>query len=190
MSMQLTVPLNVKKAAQIMSGGGVIAYPTEAIWGLGCDPNNKKATERLIALKGRSPDKGLILIAASTQQLAPYLDGLEPKLRAKLDANRPAPTTWLVPDNGVAPSWIKGQFPTVAVRVSTHPIVVQLCLEFGGPIVSTSANYSGEQPPRWPWQVRKQLGHGLNFILHGQLGGANRPSEIMDLITDKVLRQG
>ena len=186
----MVVPLKLKFAAQVMRYGGIIAYPTEAIWGLGCDPNNKKAISRLLSLKGRDPDKGLILVAASFGQLSPYLDGLESRYLDKLKQTQPMPVTWLVPDNGTAPVWVKGSYSSVALRVSTHTMVRQLCLLFDGPIVSTSANFTGEQPPNWPWQVRRQLGYGLDYLVHGQLGKAKRPSEIRDLITGKVLRQG
>lgn len=184
------VPSKVQIAARVLRSGGLVAYPTEAIWGVGCDPNNRLAVEKLLSLKGRDAKKGLILVAASQQQLAPYLDGLEPKYLQQLQQAWPGPVTFIVPDNGAVPLWIKGGHSAVALRVSAHPLVAQLCDTFGGPIVSTSANYSGQAPAKWAWQVRKRLGYGLHYVLPGQLGKSAKPTEIRDLLTGRVLRKG
>ncbi|MEE8057220.1 MAG: Sua5/YciO/YrdC/YwlC family protein [Pseudomonadales bacterium] len=183
------MPLKLDVARRRLQAGGVIAYPTEAVWGIGCDPNNGMAVNKLLAIKGRDVSKGLILVAASIDQFADYLEGLERLLRAKLEHSWPGPITWLVPDNGFAPKWIVGSNSCVALRVSAHKPVVDLCRSFGGPIVSTSANHSDRPPLRWPWQLQQRL-LGLDFCLHGSLGVASKPSEIRDLISDKVLRGG
>lgn len=181
--------INLRRAAYAIQAGGVIAYPTETVWGFGCDPDNPRAVGRLLALKQRPVEKGLILIAASAEQFAPYLAGLEQSLVSKFSQPTNVPTTWLVPDNGVAKSWIRGDFNSVALRVSTHKLTVELCTKVGGPIVSSSANISGEATRQWPWQLRRYLGHqGLDFILPGQLKANAKPSEIRDLISDKVIR--
>ncbi|HNI38217.1 MAG TPA: Sua5/YciO/YrdC/YwlC family protein, partial [Pseudomonadales bacterium] len=91
-----------------MRSGGVIAYPTEAVWGLGCDPHHEEAVTQLLALKQRNWRKGVILIAADVAQLAPYLRGLPEEKLAVLHASWPGPNTWLVPNNGAAPAWITG----------------------------------------------------------------------------------
>ena len=182
--------LKVKFAAEVLRAGGVIAYPTEAVWGLGCDPHNQAAVSRLLALKQRDPAKGLILVAADIDQFAPYLDGLAEPQRAVLEKAWPGPYTFLVPDNGYAPKLIKGDFTSVALRVSANKQVATLCRAFGGPIVSTSANLAGVPTPKWPWLVQQQLGKQLDYLLPGHLGHNNKPSEIRDLMTDKVIRQG
>lgn len=179
--------LKIEIARRELLAGGVIAYPTESVWGLGCDPNNRLAVERLLAIKGRAIDKGLILIAASGDQLQPYLQGLSAQQIARLEAGQPWPVTWVVPDNGVAPVWVRGSNKGIAVRVSTYKLVVDLCLAFGGPIISTSANQSGMPTPRWPWQLRRQL-PDVDYCVGGRPADPGRPSEIKDLITDKVLR--
>lgn len=179
----------IKVATQSLSAGGVIAYPSEAVWGLGCDPFNHDAVSRLLALKQRPVGKGLILVASSIEQFAPYLEGLDTALRARLESSWPGPTTWLVPDNHFAPWWIRGDFTSVALRVSAHPVIGQLCRSFAGPIVSTSANRTGKPPCKWPWQLRRQWGEQLDWIVHGNLGGASKPTEIRDLVSDKVVRR-
>ena len=177
-------------AVRRLRSGGVIAYPTEAIWGLGCDPHNPYAVAKLLMLKERSLSKGLILIAGSIEQCADYLEGISPSQRQKLEASWPGHVTWLVPDNGEAPSWVRGDSDKVAIRVSAHPVVASLCRRFGGPIVSTSANISGQAPIKNSWQFQKTFGGKLDFYLNGPLGGAGNPSEIRDLETGQVIRRG
>ena len=181
--------IKLRHAAYVIQAGGVIAYPTETVWGFGCDPDNAHAVERLLALKQRPVEKGLILVAASVEQFAPYLQGLDESLISKFSQPSARPTTWLVPDNGTAKSWVRGDFNSIALRVSTHKRVVDLCTIVGGPIVSSSANISGEATRQWPWQLRRYLGYqGLDFILPGQLHAKAKPSEIRDLVSDKVIR--
>lgn len=168
--------------------GGVIAYPTEAVWGLGCDPDNEEALTRLLRLKRRDPAKGVILIAATIEQFAPWLEGLPADLHAPLVASWPGPNTWLVPDNGRSHCLLRGCHQSVAVRVSDHPLVARLCEAYGGPIVSTSANRAGEPPALSAETVRETLGDGLAAILDGPLGEHPRPSTIRDLVSGRVLR--
>jgi L-threonylcarbamoyladenylate synthase len=168
--------------------GGVIAYPTEAVWGLGCDPDDDEALARLLRLKARDPAKGMILVAASIAQFAPWLEGLPLALHAPLAASWPGPQTWLVPDNGRARPLVRGAHDRVALRVSDHPGVVALCEAYGGPLVSTSANRAGEPPGMSAEQVRATFGAGLDAIVEGELGGRDRPSPIRDLVTGRVLR--
>jgi L-threonylcarbamoyladenylate synthase len=183
------MPLKLEIARSQLRAGGVIAYPTEGVWGLGCDPFDKTAVSKLLAIKGRAETKGLILVAASIEQFDDYLEGLEPALRAKLKCSWPGHITWLVPDNGFTPNWIKGKNQYVALRVSAYQPVVDLCLAFGGPIVSSSANISGHPTVKWPWQLRRQL-PSLDYCMNGPLGLAGKPSEIRELISGKVLRGG
>lgn len=182
------IPLKLQPAMHHLLAGHVIAYPTEGVWGFGCDPHNETAVHRLLKLKQRDVRKGLILVGASGEQFAPYLEGLDESFRQKFFRPTASPTTWLVPDNGYAPGWIKGDFSSVALRVSTHSKVIALCRGFNGPIVSSSANIAGQRATLWPWQLHRFLGHGLDCIVPGSLLAPGRPSEIRDLLTDKVLR--
>lgn len=178
----------LEEAVAALRAGGVIAYPTEAVWGLGCDPDDEQALTRLLRLKARDPAKGVILVAASIGQFAPWLEGLPFELHAPLVASWPGPTTWLVPDNGRARALVRGCHDRVALRVSAHPLVAVLCDAFGGPIVSTSANRAGEPPAMSTEQVRAAFGDALDVVVEGELGGLERPSVIRDLVTGRVLR--
>jgi len=181
---------DVEQAAAVLRAGGIVAYPTEAVWGLGCDPRNERALERLLALKGRPADKGLILVAATFAQLRPFLQALDPEREAAVLATWPGPVTWVWPAEPTVSPWLRGKHETLAVRVSDHPLVAALCEAFGGPVVSTSANRSGEPPARTREDVLASLGDALDFVLDGETGGRARPSEIRDARTGAILRPG
>lgn len=178
----------ISAAAQCLKQGGVIAYPTEGVWGLGCDPVNQRAIRRLMAIKQRSPNKGLILIAANVEQFAPYLAGLTKEQFQQVMSYWPGHTTLIVPDNGYASSLLTGDFGSIALRVTQHRPVVELCNTFGGPIVSTSANRAGREACRWPWQIKARLGDDIDYCLGGATAGINKPSQIIDLLSGRVLR--
>nr|WP_067289137.1 Sua5/YciO/YrdC/YwlC family protein [Marinobacterium profundum] len=181
---------HLNQALRALHGGGVIAYPTEAVWGLGCDPFNASAIERLLELKRRPMHKGLILVAADMGQIEPLLQGLAKAQLAQLEASWPGPVTWLIPDpRGWAPEGVRGRHSSVAVRVSAHPVVRSLCAAFGGPLVSTSANRSAASPARSKLKVSTYFGSSLHYIVPGQLGDLGRPTQICDLGTNQLIRK-
>lgn len=176
-------------AARILRAGGVIAYPTETVYGLGCDPFDETAVRRLLRIKRRPVDKGLILVAADLDQL----DGLV----VLSDADRhtlaevwPAPITYLLPATEAIPAWIRGRFSKVAVRVSAHPIARALAAATGTPIVSTSANRAGEPPARNRFHAARRLGEDVDFVVTGESDPLGRPSTIIDLQSGATLRGG
>jgi len=180
--------LRLHAVARTIHAGGIVAYPTEAVYGLGCDPCNEQAVRRLLALKRRPMYKGLILIAADFAQLAPFLQPLAPADQARLAATWPGPYTWLIPARTDTPRWLRGRHDTLAVRVTAHPLAAALCRACGHPLVSTSANRSGRPPARTALAVRRQLGCDLDDLLPGLTGGAAQPTEIRDLRTGRVAR--
>jgi L-threonylcarbamoyladenylate synthase len=177
----------VQQAAQVVRQGGVIAYPTEAVWGLGCDPWNMEAVYRLLALKARPVDKGLILVAADIAQFNFLLADLPRSWRAQLQLSWPGPNTWLVPHQGRLPERITGRHDSVALRVSDHPLVRALCA-LTGPLVSTSANPAGRPAARSRLRVEQYFPGQLDAVLGGALGGRKNPSLIRDLRTGRVIR--
>ena len=182
-------PFRLREAARRLRRGAVLAYPTEAVYGLGCDPSNAAAVYRLLAIKGRSPAKGLILIAAEFGQFGPYVQALDEGHRmAEILASWPGPNTWLLPATKACPSWLTGRHTTLAVRVTAHPIAAALCRAAGTPIVSTSANRSGRPPARTALQVRLRCGGAPDLVLHGSTGGLSRPTTIRDAATGAVIR--
>ncbi|WP_372986168.1 L-threonylcarbamoyladenylate synthase [Marinobacter sp.] len=190
--MPVTKPLNdwqCRRARRTLLQGGVIAYPTEAVWGLGCDPWDVLAVERILELKQRPMEKGMILVAASVEQVRFLLDPLPANLRETAMNHWPGPVTCLLPDvNEQIPEWVRGRHSSIAVRVSDHPVVRSLCEAAGMPLVSTSCNPAGRQPARHSWQVRRYFGDQLDWIVPGELGGNRKPSRIIDIVTGQQLR--
>ncbi|MWN91186.1 L-threonylcarbamoyladenylate synthase type 1 TsaC [Gilliamella sp. Pra-s65] len=183
--------LTLPEINNCLKNGEVIAYPTEAVFGLGCDPDCELAILKLLQLKHRSVDKGLILIASHYQQLIPYIDELAITNEQKQLAltNWPGPITWIFPKNKKTPYFLTGKFDSIAVRVTSHPLVCKLCDLYGKPIVSTSANLSNHEPCKTAIEVAKQFGQ--NFpILEGETGHRSQPSEIKDIKTGRIIRQG
>ncbi len=174
-------------AIKTLNQGGIIAYPTEAVFGLGCFPDDEYSVEKILALKGRLVNKGLILVAARLQQLDSYIDYSNDKLRQKINASWPGPITWVLPATSNVPDWISGDQGMVAVRVSAHPIVRALCKEVGM-IVSTSANPAGKTPAVNAFKVRSYFGNEIDYILPGNTGGKELPTEIRNAINGNVLR--
>ena len=180
--------LHLELACHALAAGGVIAYPTEGVWGLGCEPLNLHACKRVLSLKRRVAGKGFILIASDFAQVEPFLGPLpRPKLKRVL-AGWPGPLTWLLPAASWVPAHLTGGRRTLAVRVTAHPAARELCARYGGPIVSTSANASGHEPARTALQVQRQFGTRIDYLLPGALGGLDRPTPIRDFATGKAVR--
>ena len=180
--------LKTRHAANVLLGGGVIAYPTEGVFGLGCLPDDVQAVRRVLDIKARAASKGLILIAASADQFDGWID---PRHREQLpDANPARPVTWIVRPTDNVLAIVRGDNPGVAVRITTNPIAAAICDAVGMPIVSTSANRAGEPVARTQWVLRRKFGHLVDYLVPGECGPAAGPSEIRDLESGRVLRPG
>ena len=182
--------LSIHEAATVLQTGGVVAYPTEGVWGLGCDPRDQEAVLRLLAIKQRTVDKGLILIASHLDQLRPFLDiaAMPIDNLAAVLASWPGPHTWVMPASSDAPQRITGVHAGIAVRISAHAPVIELCNAFGGALVSTSANLSGQPAPRTRMGLDPELLRQVEGVLHGETGGRSAPTVIHDAITGAALR--
>lgn len=167
--------------------GGVIAYPTESCYGLGCDPSNRKAVNTILRLKKRPQTKGLILIAAQLQQLQPYLVPLSAAQYAQANAVWPGAHTWLMPARHRCPIWLTGKHPRLAVRVTAHPYAARLCKNARMALVSTSANISGGKAIRTARDCRRQFGHQV-LVMPGLVGKQRKPSTIQDFLTGRIIR--
>lgn len=182
--------VDIEEAAALLRQGGLLAYPTEAVWGLGCDPDDRDAVLRLLQLKQRPQEKGLILVAARFDQLQPWLDliALPPQRLAAVLGSWPGPNTWVMPAATDAPAWITGGRGGIAVRVSGHPLVAALCEAFGGPLVSTSANLGGQPPAYSQAELDPALLEAIDAVVAGETGGLARPTPIHMAIDGSVLR--
>ncbi len=181
-------PWLLYQVCHCLAQGGVIAYPTEAVYGLGCDPDNFTAVLRLLDIKQRPWRKGLILLGADLAQFSPYILPLSAEKVQKITAPRQRPVTWLVPARMDAPYWLTGESDLLAVRVAQHPVASRLCRLWGKPLVSTSANRAGLPALKTATQVRHQWGQRLDWIVNAPVGGQNRPSEIRNVLSDEIIR--
>lgn len=177
-------------AVAALRGGGVVAYPTEAVYGLGCDPLNKSAFVRLFELKRRPPTQGVLLIASDFAQVESFIDlsAVPAPALARAHATWPGPHTWVFPRAEATPAWLAGTHAGLAVRVTAHPLAASLCRAFCGALVSTSANRHGEAPARSALEVRAAFGEELAFVLEGATGGLERPTPISDAISGDNIR--
>ena len=177
---------NIRYAARVINRGGVVAYPTEGVFGLGCLPDNFEAVARILTIKKRDPGMGLVLIISDIDQLAGWTDA--PLDSDSLTSTLEKPVTWIVPATAEVPWWIRGDHAGVAVRKTEHPVARALCRETDSPLVSTSANISGRPPARSVYVLRRVLGALVDYVVPGECGPAHGPSEIRILETGKILR--
>ena len=172
-----------------LRAGGVVAYPTEAVYGLGCDPQNRESFERLFAIKRRPQTRGVLLIAADFGQIERYIDpALPAEAIERAKSTWPGPHTWVFPRSAFTPDWLAGAHQGIALRVTAHPLAAELCRAFGGALVSTSANRHGEPPARTADDVRAAFGDELDAVLNGSVGGLERPTPIRDAISGDTVR--
>lgn len=186
-------PVNTRKTDPLVDSffaGELLVYPTEAVMGLGCDPDNEEAVTRLLSLKHRPVEKGLILIAATYSQLLPYVDDNAVRLdkRTEIFSSWPGANTWLLPKSANAPDWITGQHATIAVRVTDHPVVRSLCERVGKPLVSTSANVTGSAPATTTEAAKAMFGDDVIYV-EGEVGSNTKPSIIRDGNTGTIIRE-
>ncbi|MEL1263108.1 L-threonylcarbamoyladenylate synthase [Pseudoxanthomonas putridarboris] len=187
----MSIERTIEEAANVVRSGGIVAYPTEAVWGLGCDPFDEGAVHRLLAIKQRPVEKGLIVIAATLDQLRPLIDlaALPTDRLAAVLSTWPGPYTWAMPASEQAPRWITGQHDSIAVRVSQHPVVVGLCNAYGGALVSTSANLGGQPAVTRRDALDPALLARVQAVVEGDTGGLARATPIRDAINGDVLRE-
>jgi L-threonylcarbamoyladenylate synthase len=185
----LSEKTDLNAAVDVLHQGGVLAYPTEAVWGLGCDPFNFDAVNKLLNLKSRPVSKGLILVAGDIKQVDFLIKDLSVEQKKHLSESWPGPITWLIEDiNSLVPSWIKGDFTSVAVRVSAHPVVIELCAAYGGCIVSTSLNPAGKEPAANLEQSKAYFQSRIDHYVLGGVGTSGSPSTIIELNSGRVIR--
>lgn len=182
--------LDTASAVEKLRAGHVIAYPTEAVYGLGCDPANESAIRKLLALKGRHESAGLVLIASDFSQLQPWVADVDPLLKDEAMQSWPGPVTWLFPRAASVSDLVAGKHDTIAVRITTHKPSRALCAAFGAALISSSANRTTARPARSAAEVEAYFGSELAGTLAGPLGGAERPSEIRDLVSGDIIRRG
>lgn len=182
--------LDTSRAVEQLRTGHIIAYPTEAVFGLGCDPRNESAIRKLLAIKNRSEAAGFVLIASNFEQLQPWVAETEPRLLDKAMQTWPGPVTWLFPRAADVPDLVAGKHATIAVRITAHEPSRALCAAFGSALISSSANTRSAKPALSVEEVEDYFANELGGILAGPLGAARQPSEIRDLLSGNIIRHG
>lgn len=183
--------MNARGLRHFLKSGGVIAYPTESVFGLGCDPTNRQAVKHILNIKGRPQHKGLILVADCFSRLKAFVAPLSASQMHTMEqswGNPKKPHTWIVPAANRCPKWLTGRHKSIAIRVSSHPYTAKLCKDTGMALVSTSANQSGHQAAKTDKQCQQKFGCQVQ-VLKGKTAGAKKPSTIQDLMTGKILRK-
>ncbi len=173
---------------QVVDSGGVIAYPTEAVFGLGCRADDYQAVVRILDIKKRKEDKGFILVASNLKQIMPWIQKPNKILWDKIQKSWPGHISWAIPASADCPSWITGAHTSVVIRISQHPVVKIICDTLGYPIVSTSANISNQPALNSAIKVRKNIGKHIDLLVPGDIGKAQTPSMIYDAISGKQIR--
>jgi L-threonylcarbamoyladenylate synthase len=189
MKTESTMQQQLDLAVKHIHAGGIILYPTEAVYGLGCDPFNQTAVMRLLALKQRAITQGLIVIAANWQQVEHLCQPLEPQQLQAAWQSWPGHETWLFPARQETPNWLTGRFNSIALRVTAHPITAQLCLLANMPLVSTSANINGQPAVNRLADVCHALRTAVDFAIDAEVGNAAKPSRIRDIISQQIIRE-
>ena len=174
----------IKRAANVLLQGGIIAYPTEGVYGLGCLPDDVDAVMRILDIKRRDVAKGLILIGADAAQFEGWIAAGE----ALPEPDPGHPVTWIAPPGPFAGPAIRGEHSGLAVRITSNPVARAICAAVDAPVVSTSANISGRPTARNRFVLRRQFARHVDYIVPGDCGPASGPSEIRDLVTGKILR--
>lgn len=177
----------MKKAISYLKQGKIIAYPTEAVYGIGCDPFNEAAVNKIKRLKSRKPNQGFILIASDWSQISNLCDNIAEDKMLEVKKSWPGPNTWVFPASQNAPSWICSN-NTIALRVTDHPLAKKLCEEFGSPIVSTSANPSSLTPAKTAEEVNNYFNDEIDYIVEGEVGSLQKPTQIKNVLTGEFYR--
>lgn len=180
--------LSIQMAADQIKAGKIIAAPTEAVYGLSCDPDCSEAIENILAIKQRPIEKGLILLVTDLSQVSAYIEPLSEDQKAFCDQYWPGPVTILLPAKSTCSRLLRGDFKSLAVRLTAHPVMCELIHACGHALVSTSANLSGQSMAYAKEELDPALFPALAGILEGDLGNQTDPSMILDLNSGNRLR--
>jgi len=178
---------SIRHAAYIINNGGVIAYPTDTIYGLGCDPYNQEAVERINLIKCRPHNKQFILLAGNIDQVKPLID-ISDRQQENI-IRKTEPTSWIVKASKRAPAWLTDADNQLTIRISKHPLVQKLCQRLGHALISTSANISGRNPAKNSLQIHSYFHSSIDKILATNKSLTARPSTIIRLNDNTIIRE-
>ena len=171
---------DIKKAATILKNGGIIVYPAETVYGIGCDPLNEEACMRIQLLKKREEPKTMLLLAYSLEQVEEMTGPLNEISRKLAQKFWPGPLTVIIKPRTTLPEHLTGYSGGVAFRVTSHPVASVLAREFAGPVISTSANTSGQPPVLTYENALKEFGNKVDMVIESRHDLSGIPSTVVD----------
>jgi tRNA threonylcarbamoyl adenosine modification protein (Sua5/YciO/YrdC/YwlC family) len=182
-------PRKIARAVELLEKGEIIGYPTDTVYGLGCDLMNKQAIERIYLIKGMRKDKNLAFICPDLSDIARYAV-VENHTYRVLKRFLPGPYTFILPATREVPKYVHLKQKTVGIRVPNHPVPVALVRALGRPLISTTAAPSGQDPIIDPWEIDERF-PGLGMVLDAGTCGAV-PTTVVDLSQGdiQIVRQG
>lgn len=180
---------NQQQIRSVVDNDGVFAYPTEAVFGLGCDPFSEDAVSKLLAIKQRPVEQGLIIIASQWHQVSDLILSVPANVLEQAYGTWPGPVTWLFPARPSTPKWLTGDHNSIAIRMTAHPIALAICEVVDQAIVSTSANFAGQPPCKTEQEVADTFTDQLDLIIPGLVGDLENPTEIRDVLSGEIVRQ-
>jgi tRNA threonylcarbamoyl adenosine modification protein (Sua5/YciO/YrdC/YwlC family) len=172
-------PRKIQRAAQILTAGGILAYPTDTVYGLGCDIGNKQAIDRLYQLKGMPKDHPLAFICPDLSDIARYAV-VENQVYRVLKRFLPGPYCFILQATREVPKMMLTKQKTVGIRVPNHPIAIAIVRELGRPLISTTASRPGQDPLIDPWEIEQEFS-GLDLVIDAGDAGGTVPTTVVDL---------
>jgi L-threonylcarbamoyladenylate synthase len=185
-------PAAIEEAARIIRAGGIVAVPTDTLYGLAADPFSEAAIARVFAVKGRTAERALPLIAADADQVQSSLGALPPLARALAHAFWPGPLTLLIEAPATLAADVSGGTGRVGVRVPAHAVARAVCRACASLLTATSANISGEPAVDDPREVERTLGARIDLLIDAGKTNGGPPSTIVDVTgsTPRLVRAG
>ncbi|MBT4482344.1 MAG: threonylcarbamoyl-AMP synthase [Candidatus Latescibacteria bacterium] len=183
---------NIEEAVNVLKNGGIVVYPTETVYGIGCDPFNRIAYERVQHLKGRNNNKQMLLLACSLSQVEHFTGRLADIPRRLAHEFWPGPLTMVIKPRNEMPVYLYGDSGGVAFRITSHPIAAALSRNFGCPITSTSANMTGKPTVGTYEEALNMFGKDVSIVIKNHIPLNGTPSTVIDLTSGKplLIREG
>jgi L-threonylcarbamoyladenylate synthase len=183
---------SLSQAVEALKGGDVIVFPTETFYGLGADAFDHSAVEKVVSLKGRSPESPIAVIIGDEKALESIVTEIPPEARKLIEHFWPGPLTLILPAKQGLPQALLNPRGGIGVRISGHPLATRLTREFGRPLTATSANPTGKKPARTLTEARAYFSNHIEVFVDGGKLGGKRGSTVAEVVGNqlRIIREG